>query len=107
MSERGKVVIIGGGFGGLSAVFAAQRLHSHRVDLMRTDRQNFHLVQPLLYQVPTGSRPVAQGRSRRSAIADLSLSAVRAQAAFAVSMSRLPIQSMRHSHRGRKYKLVT
>jgi NADH dehydrogenase len=52
MSERWKVVIIGGGFGGLSA---AQHLGSDLVDVTLIDRRNYHLFQPLLYQVATGS----------------------------------------------------
>src|SRR5580693_7612556 len=52
MSERRKVVIVGGGFGGLSA---AQHLHSDLVDVTLIDRRNYHLFQPLLYQVATGS----------------------------------------------------
>ena len=52
MSERRKVVIVGGGFGGLSA---AQHLHSDLVDVTVIDRRNYHLFQPLLYQVATGS----------------------------------------------------
>jgi len=52
MSERRKVVIIGGGFGGLSA---AQHLHSDLVDVTVIDHRNYHLFQPLLYQVATGS----------------------------------------------------
>src|SRR6202049_1446404 len=52
MSERNKVVIIGGGFGGLSA---AQHLNTNFVDVTRVDRRNYHLFQPLLYQVATGS----------------------------------------------------
>src|SRR6476646_1930843 len=52
MRERWKVVIIGGGFGGLSA---AQRLNSDLVDVTLIDRRNYHLFQPLLYQVATGS----------------------------------------------------
>src|SRR5271155_4973519 len=52
MSERRKVVIIGGGFGGLSA---AQHLHSDLVDVTVIDRRNYYLFQPLLYQVATGS----------------------------------------------------
>src|SRR6266403_2562946 len=52
MSERWKVVIIGGGFGGLSA---AQHLNSNLVDVTLIDRRNHHLFQPLLYQVATGS----------------------------------------------------
>ena len=52
MSERWKVVIIGGGFGGLSA---AQHLNSNLLDVTLIDRRNYHLFQPLLYQVATGS----------------------------------------------------
>src|SRR6201993_2632766 len=52
MSGRWKVVIIGGGCGGLSA---AQRLNSNLVDVTLVDRRNYHLFQPLLYQVATGS----------------------------------------------------
>jgi NADH dehydrogenase len=46
-----RVVIIGGGFGGL---YAAQALRRAAVDVMLVDRRNFHLFQPLLYQVATG-----------------------------------------------------
>ena len=52
MSERPKVIIIGGGFGGLSA---AQALESAAVDVTVIDRRNYHLFQPLLYQHATGS----------------------------------------------------
>src|SRR5262250_2005391 len=52
MNERPKVIIIGGGFGGLSA---AQALKSAPVDVTLIDRRNYHLFQPLLYQVATGS----------------------------------------------------
>jgi NADH dehydrogenase len=46
-----KVVIVGGGFGGL---LAAQGLNKQPIDLTVIDRRNFHLFQPLLYQVATG-----------------------------------------------------
>src|SRR4029453_14597348 len=46
------VVIIGGGFGGLEA---AQRLNSAPVRGTLIDRHNYHLFQPLLYQVATAS----------------------------------------------------
>lgn len=49
MSHR--VVIVGGGFGGLNA---AQLLKNAPVELTLVDRRNFHLFQPLLYQVATG-----------------------------------------------------
>ena len=47
-----RVVILGGGFGGL---YAAKSLKHAPVDLAVVDRRNFHLFQPLLYQVATGS----------------------------------------------------
>jgi NADH dehydrogenase len=52
MEERHRVVILGGGFGGLAA---AQKLKRAAVDITLIDRRNFHLFQPLLYQVATGS----------------------------------------------------
>ena len=52
MSDPWRVVIVGGGFGGLSA---AQHLKSELVDVTMIDRRNYHLFQPLLYQVATGS----------------------------------------------------
>ena len=49
---RHRVVIVGGGFGGL---YAARALRRADVDLTVIDRRNFHLFQPLLYQVATGA----------------------------------------------------
>lgn len=46
------VVIIGGGFGGL---YAAKSLSRVGVDVTLIDKRNFHLFQPLLYQVATGT----------------------------------------------------
>jgi len=46
-----RVVIIGGGFGGL---YAAKSLRRAPVYVTLVDRRNFHLFQPLLYQVATG-----------------------------------------------------
>jgi NADH:ubiquinone reductase (H+-translocating) len=47
-----RVVVIGGGFGGL---LAAKGLRGADVDVTLVDRQNFHLFQPLAYQVATGA----------------------------------------------------
>jgi NADH:ubiquinone reductase (H+-translocating) len=47
-----RVVIIGGGFGGLSA---AHKLRGAAVQVTLIDRHNYHLFQPLLYQVATGA----------------------------------------------------
>jgi NADH dehydrogenase len=47
-----RVVIVGGGFGGL---YAAQKLKHADAEVTLIDRRNFHLFQPLLYQVATGA----------------------------------------------------
>jgi NADH dehydrogenase len=52
METGHRVVILGGGFGGL---YAAQALKKAPVQVTLLDRRNFHLFQPLLYQVATGS----------------------------------------------------
>lgn len=52
MSERRRVVIVGGGFGGLHA---AKALRKAPVEVVLIDRNNYHLFQPLLYQVATGA----------------------------------------------------
>ena len=46
------VVILGGGFGGL---YTAKTLANANVNLTLIDKRNFHLFQPLLYQVATGT----------------------------------------------------
>jgi NADH dehydrogenase len=52
MPERAQVVIIGAGFGGLNA---AKSLKNVNVDITIVDRRNFHLFQPLLYQVASAA----------------------------------------------------
>jgi NADH dehydrogenase len=52
MTDRPHVVIIGGGFGGLDA---ARALAHAPVRVTLLDRHNYHLFQPLLYQVATAS----------------------------------------------------
>jgi NADH:quinone reductase (non-electrogenic) len=47
-----RVVVVGGGFGGLQA---AARLRRGPVEITLVDRRNFHLFQPLTYQVATGA----------------------------------------------------
>jgi len=51
-SQKHRVLILGGGFGGLNA---ARKLKRAPVQVTLLDRRNFHLFQPLLYQVATGS----------------------------------------------------
>jgi NADH dehydrogenase len=50
--RRASIVIVGGGFGGLNC---AKRLSKLNVYITLIDRRNFHLFQPLLYQVASGS----------------------------------------------------
>jgi len=52
MSDRHRVVIVGGGFGGLHA---AKALRKAPAEVVLIDRNNYHLFQPLLYQVATGA----------------------------------------------------
>ena len=57
MASRPHVVVIGGGFGGLSA---ARRLGRLPVDVTLVDRRNHHVFQPLLYQVATAGLSPAE-----------------------------------------------
>jgi NADH dehydrogenase len=50
--NRPRVVILGGGFAGLNA---ARKLKRAPVELILVDRENYHLFQPLLYQVATAA----------------------------------------------------
>ncbi len=52
--SRPRIVIVGAGFGGL---FAAQALARASADVTIVDRHNYHLFQPLLYQVATAGLP--------------------------------------------------
>jgi NADH:ubiquinone reductase (H+-translocating) len=52
VSAQQRVVVVGGGFGGLEAVKALRRLP---VDITLIDRNNYHLFQPLNYQVSTAA----------------------------------------------------
>ena len=52
LTEMPRVVIIGAGFGGLEA---AKKLACKDVRITVIDRTNYHLFQPLLYQVATAA----------------------------------------------------
>lgn len=66
--ERPKVLIIGGGFGGL---FCARRFKDADVDVTLLDRAACHVFQPLLYQCATGTLSIGQiSRSLREELAD-------------------------------------
>ncbi len=50
-NEKQKIVIVGGGFGGIEL---AKKLKNANVDVLILDKHNYHTFQPLLYQVATG-----------------------------------------------------
>jgi NADH dehydrogenase len=57
MSAAQRVLVVGGGFGGLQVVSGLRR---QPVELTLVDRRNFHLFQPLVYQVATGMLSVGE-----------------------------------------------
>ena len=57
VGDRPHVVVVGGGFGGVQAALHLARLP---VDVTLIDRRNFHLFQPLAYQVATGALSPAE-----------------------------------------------
>ena len=59
-AERPRVVIIGAGFGGL---FAAKALRHAPACVLLIDRNNYHLFQPLLYQVASAALPAQRNNA--------------------------------------------
>ena len=51
MSDRPRVLVLGGGFAGIGA---AQKLHKSDAEVVLVDKHDYHTFQPLLYQVATG-----------------------------------------------------
>ena len=51
-TPRKRIAIVGAGFGGMAAVKALKRANA---DITLVDRTNYHLFQPLLYQVATAA----------------------------------------------------
>ena len=64
-SRRPRVVIIGAGFAGLSA---AKQLARAPFDVTIVDRHNYHLFQPLLYQVATAGLSPGDIADRKSVV---------------------------------------
>ena len=60
---RKRVVVIGAGFAGIEV---ARGLGGSRADVTLIDKQNYHLFQPLLYQVATAALSECQRHARRS-----------------------------------------
>ncbi len=85
-----RVVIIGGGFGGL---YAARRFKGGAVEVTVVDRQNYHLFQPLLYQVATaGLSPGDIATPIRSLVARQSNVRVRMGEVVGIDLARKRVQ---------------
>ena len=111
-THRHRVVVVGGGFGGLQA---AKHLAAAPVDLTLVDRRNFHLFQPLTYQVATGA--LSPGEVAYPLRADLQAAPQRARAAWPRSRAststgrrRAPRRdgsaALRHADRRRRLALL-
>jgi NADH dehydrogenase len=109
----GNVVIIGGGFGGLEA---AKVLGRRGVPVTLVDRRNFHLFQPLLYQVATGGlspgdissplRAVLKHHRRTSVLMDVVVDILPDQRRVVMRNGEMPFEHLilatgvRHSYFG-------
>lgn len=105
-ARRLRVIIVGGGFGGLAC---ARALDGQPVDVLLIDRDNYHLFTPLLYQVATGLlnpsdiayplrkvfRRSANVRVRQAVVSDIDLSrkVVRLRDATELPYDRLVLAS--------------
>jgi NADH:ubiquinone reductase (H+-translocating) len=68
MSERPRVLVLGGGFAGIGA---AKKLKDADVDVVVVDKHDYHTFQPLLYQLATGLlETTAVGHSLRDLVKD-------------------------------------
>jgi NADH dehydrogenase len=69
-SKNERIVIIGGGFAGISL---AKKLNRHRLQIVLIDKHNYHTFQPLLYQVSTsGLEPDSIAYPLRKVLKNLS-----------------------------------
>ena len=113
LDSRMKVVIVGGGFGGLTA---AKALASNEVDVTLIDSTNHHLFQPLLYQVATAAlsagdiasplRTIVQGKRNIRVVMDEAIGVDRQARTVQVRDGQLPFDVLilapgsRHSYFG-------
>ncbi len=92
-----RVVIVGGGFGGLKAALALGRAGVARVTLL--DKRNHHLFQPLLYQVATASlNPSDIAVPIRQVLAPYRMVSVRMETALSVDLAGKAVVTDAGSH---------
>ena len=116
-SREHRVVVVGGGFGGLQAVLKLRRAP---VEVTLLDRRNFHLFQPLTYQVATGALSPAEiayplravfKRDRNvrvllAEVADFDLDARELHLRSVVGRAGAGAASLRHADRRRRLALL-
>jgi NADH dehydrogenase len=84
-SNRPRVVVLGGGFGGLGAV---QELRKADADVVLVDQHDYHTFQPLLYQLATGLlEPTAAGHSLRDLVHDQANTRIHKTAVTAIDLA--------------------
>ena len=89
-SERPRVLILGGGFGGVGA---AQKLKDVDADVVVVDRHDYHTFQPLLYQLATGLlETTAVGHSLRDLLQGHENTTVRQATVTAVDLDSREVQ---------------
>jgi NADH:ubiquinone reductase (H+-translocating) len=88
--ERARVLILGGGFGGLGA---AQKLKHSDADVVLVDKHDYHTFQPLLYQLATGLlESAAVGHSLRDLVQDQDNTTIHNATVTAVDLDRREVQ---------------
>ena len=89
-SERPRVLILGGGFGGVGA---AQKLQKAAADVVLVDRHDYHTFQPLLYQLATGLlETTAVGHSLRDLLSRHDNTTVHKAGVTAVDLERRTVE---------------
>src|SRR5262245_8779392 len=90
MSDRPRIVVLGGGFGGLGAVLQLKKADA---DVTLIDRHDYHTFQPLLYQLATGLlEPNAVGHSIRDLVHDQDNVTVHKTSVTAIDLEKRELQ---------------
>jgi NADH:quinone reductase (non-electrogenic) len=88
--ERPRVLILGGGFGGMGA---AQKLEHSDADVVLVDKHDYHTFQPLLYQLATGLLDqAAVGHSLRDLVKDQENATIHNATVTAVDLDEREVQ---------------
>src|SRR5262245_65728599 len=90
MSDRPRVVVVGGGFAGMGA---ALKMDKADADIVLVDRHDYHTFQPLLYQLATGLlEPSGVGHSIRDLVHDQDNVTVHKTSVTAVDLDEREVQ---------------